>query len=97
VIATKHQLHSLSWLEPLKTTSLFPLSTTFVHILAQGGWLSKGKFQQIIEKAGVSADGGEKHNLSGQDQGNPQQNVLTWLIQVARDVLVKCTKFGQAE
>jgi hypothetical protein len=32
---------------------LLPLSTTFVHILAQREGLSKRKFRQIVEKEGV--------------------------------------------
>jgi hypothetical protein len=77
MIATKHHLLSLSWLEPLKSTSLFPLSTTFVHILAQRGRLSKGKFQQILEKERVYQLGDEKYNLTGGNRIQPQQAVLT--------------------
>jgi len=89
-------LHSLSRLERLKSTSLFPLSTTFVHILAQGRSLSKGKFQQIIEKAGGYEEICNKHKLAGPSRAKPQPNVLSSLIQVARDVLVKQEEFRLA-
>jgi hypothetical protein len=42
-----------------------PLSTTFVHILAQWGGLSKGKFRQIPQKEVVCRFGSKKHNLAG--------------------------------
>jgi len=44
---------------------LFPLWTTFVHILDQLRWLSKGKFQQILQKEWLSAAGSKKYNGAG--------------------------------
>jgi hypothetical protein len=49
--------------------SLFPLWTTFVHILDQQQGLSKGKFQQILQKEGVSRGGCKKYNLFGNNLG----------------------------
>jgi hypothetical protein len=75
---------------------LIPLWTTFVHILAERRELSKGKFQQISEKEGVLSVDSKNYNLSGKRRTNPQQVGLTWLIQVAQDVLVKQAILGQA-
>jgi hypothetical protein len=75
---------------------LFPLWTTFVHILAERTELSKRKFRQIPWKEGVSSLGSKKYNLAGGTRWRPQQIVLTGLIQVARDVLVKRAKVRQA-
>jgi hypothetical protein len=82
--------------EPLRIASLLPLSTTFVHILAQGRGLSKGKFEQILEKEGLSRVDRKKHNRAGMEGALPLHDVLTSLIQVARDVLVKQAKLRQA-
>jgi hypothetical protein len=84
------------WLGSLRTASLIPLSTTFVHILAQGRGLSKGKFEQILKKQGLSRVDFKKHNMAGVEGASPLPAVLTWLIQVARDVLVKQAKLRQA-
>jgi hypothetical protein len=84
------------WLKPLKTASLLPLSTTFVHILAQGRGLSKGKFEQILVKEGLWRADRKKHNMTGMEGAFPLHDVLTSLIQVARDVLVKQAKLRQA-
>ncbi len=72
--------------------SFFPLWTTFVHILAEQRKLSKRKFRQIPWKEGVSSLGSKKYNLAGGTRRYLQQIVLTWLIQVAPDVLVKQAK-----
>jgi hypothetical protein len=76
--------------------SLFPLWTTFVHILDQQRELSKGKFQQILQKEGVSWAGSKKYNLCALKWSLPQRVVLPWLIHAARDLLVKTAELRQA-
>jgi hypothetical protein len=78
----------------LKTISLFPLWTTFVHILAEGRGLSKGKFQQILKKEEVSRVGCKKYNLEYRSPIYLQQLVLASLVQVPSDALVKGQNSG---
>jgi hypothetical protein len=78
----------------LKTVSLFPLWTTFVHILAEGRGLSKGKFQQIPQKEAASSVDDKKYNLEYLDQIHVQQIVLSSLVQVPSDALAKGQKSG---
>jgi hypothetical protein len=73
---------------------LFPLSTTFVHILAEGRSLSKGKFQQILEKEEVLRVGCKKYNLQYRKANYLQLIVLAWLVQVPSDALVKGQNSG---
>jgi hypothetical protein len=75
---------------------LLPLSTTFVHILAQREGLSKGKFQQILEKARVLREGLKNYNLAGRKPGNLLYMGLPWLVPGLPVVLVKRTKFRLA-
>jgi hypothetical protein len=56
---------------------LIPLSTTFVHILAQGRRLSKGKFEQMLEKQGLLSAEDKKHNMAGMEGASPLLAVLT--------------------
>jgi hypothetical protein len=78
----------------LKTVSLFPLWTTFVHILAEGRGLSKGKFQQIIQKEEVLRAGWKKYNLEYRNAVYLQLIVLASLVQVPSDALAKGQKSG---
>ncbi len=78
----------------LKIVSLFPLWTTFVHILAEGRSLSKGKFQQILQKEEVSRAGWKKYNLEYRNQIHLQLIVLASLVQVPTDALAKGQNSG---
>jgi hypothetical protein len=78
----------------LKTVSLFPLSTTFVHILAEERGLSKKKFRQILQKEEVSRVGSKKYNLQYRKANYLQFIVLAWLVQVPSDALVKGQNSG---
>jgi hypothetical protein len=80
------------WLE---TVSFSPLWTTFVHILDQWRGLSKGKFQQILQKEWLSVAGGKKYNGAGCKRLRLQGVVFTWLIQGERDLLVNEAKLRQ--
>jgi hypothetical protein len=73
---------------------LFPLWTTFVHILAEGRSLSKGKFQQILQKEEVSRAGWEKYNLEYRSPIYLQLIVLASLVQVPTDALAKGQNSG---
>jgi hypothetical protein len=78
----------------LKTVSLFPLWTTFVHILAEGRGLSKGKFQQILKKEEVSKAGCKNYNPQYRNGVYLQLIVLSSLVQVPSDALVKGQNSG---
>jgi hypothetical protein len=78
----------------LKTVSLFPLWTTFVHILAEGRNLSKGKFQQILQKEDVLRVGWKKYNLEYRNPVYLQLIVLASLVQVPSDALAKGQNSG---
>jgi hypothetical protein len=78
----------------LKTVSLFPLWTTFVHILAEGRGLSKGKFQQILQKEEVLRVGWKKYNLEYRNPVCLQLIVLASLVQVPSDALAKGQNSG---
>jgi hypothetical protein len=71
-----------------------PLSTTFVHILAEGRGLSKKKFRQILQKEEVSRVGSKKYNLQYRKANYLQFIVLAWLVQVPSDALVKGQNSG---
>jgi hypothetical protein len=75
---------------------LLPLSTTFVHILAQWEGLSKGKFQQILEKARVLREDLKNYNLAGIKLANLLYIGLPWLVPGLLVVLVKRTEFRLA-
>jgi hypothetical protein len=90
--ALKHVTKSVFFAE---NRFLSPLWTTFVHILDQLRGLSKGKFQQILQKEGVSRAGCQKYNGCGRNRICLQPVVLPWLIQVALDVLVKTGELRQ--
>jgi hypothetical protein len=78
----------------LKTVSLFPLWTTFVHILDEGRNLSKGKFQQILQKEEVLGVGWKKYNLEYRNPVYLQLIVLASLVQVPSDALAKGQNSG---
>jgi hypothetical protein len=71
-----------------------PLSTTFVHILAEERGLSKKKFRQILQKEEVSRVGSKKYNLQYRKANYLQFIVLAWLVQVPSDALVKGQNSG---